>query len=842
MKNTTQIGLLLLFSFLYAINTNAQVEAHLIDGEGWAKGNLVEIGINQKGVFGAYSQNKPATFHTNREERGNGIFGFIANPLADGWVDYDGGFFTPGSPEEGFTIEINGINYSNNNVDSLFEIPGEITDINMILSDCGEDTAQILWEGNIKGLNIKRYYSIAKEGLFIKMETVIENLSNELKEDVYFMHNVDPDNNVTINGLFDTDMELISQAHTNPDNISLVTASQGSMGTPEDMDGSKISFYANEPNARVTFGGFSNRSASTIWNGDDFDIENKEGSEAAGIDEAISIAFKLENIEPSEAVTFTYYYVLEEIDKTFDPIIVNVSQEHPTTCNGQEGKIILSGLSANESYAISYKHNDEMVSGDVFTSDNDGTLEVLNLSAGRYSDLTVQLNGCETSISAVFELYDPERPSYFLEKTNITNCENVNGQIKVLALSPLTDYTCKYTYNGAAIGPISGTSDANGEMIIDRLERGIYSDFSITKYNNCETLNSEVIEILAPDGPPIYAIPEQFYCDNDDDYITTIDLSDLNDFVLGTDAPSEFEISYHATETDVISNNTLPSTNYKTTGLNSYTLFAKKTSLSDFCYSYIPFTITIKTPITFSLNSETICVNSDGTTNFEYDLPIISTGLSEDLYDFDWFYEGDLIPGENLSNLMADRFGNYSVIVTDKATNCAAMQETTIIPSGPPEVLEIDVISAPFSKNHTVEIIANGYGDYVYAIDNGSYQNSPVFSDISNGLHLFSVRDVNGCGVANIEKTFIGYLNHFSPNNDGYLDYWKINTEDLIDPKIYIFDRKGKLITQLKPNSIGWDGKYHGRIMPTSDYWFKVIYKDNENNIREFRSNFTLKR
>ncbi len=840
MKNVTQIGLLL-FLFFYCININAQLEAFHIDGEGWAKGNLVEIGVNSKGVFGANHLNKPSTFHTNREDGSNGIFGFIANPAADGWIDYDGGFFTPGAPEEGFTIEINGVNHSNNNVDRLFEIPGEIKGTNVIISDCGEDTAKILWEGNVDGLFIKRYYSITQEGLFIKMETVIENLSSDIKENVFFMHNVDPDNNVTINGRFDTDMRLISQANTNTDHISLVTASQTPTGIPEDMDGSKISFYANEPNARVTYGGFSNRSASNVWNGA-FGLVNTQGSVLTGVDKAISIAFNLDDIEPSEIVSFTYYYVLEEIDQTFNPIIINASQEHPTTCNGDEGKVILSGLTPNESYTISYMHNGAMVSGIAFTSDNNGDLEILNLSAGNYSEVSVNLDGCETSLSTVFELNDPELPTYSIEKTDITDCENVNGEIKILGLNLSVDYSYQYDYNGTTIGPINHTSNSNGEIIINGLERGTYTNFSIEKYNNCATSSNEIIEILAPQGPNIYTVPEQFYCDDDDDYVTTINLSDLNNFVLGADNPLEFDISYHANEMNVISNIALSSTNYTTTGINSYTLIAKKTSLNDFCYSYIPFTITIKTPFEFSLNSETICVNSDGSTNFEYELPIISTGLSESLYNFEWFFEGDLIPDENLSDLTADSFGNYSVIATDRVTGCTVMQSTTITPSGPPEVLEIDIISPPFSGNHTVEVIANGYGNYEYAIDNGTYQSSQIFSGITSGLHVFSVRDVNGCGIAKIEKTLMDYLHHFSPNNDGYHDYWKVNTTNLNDPKIYIFDRKGKLIKQLDPNSLGWDGRYRNQELPTSDYWFKVIYTDSDNAKREFMANFTLKR
>ena len=106
MNTSLKLGLFSFLFFLTFSQVQAQLEAHLIDGDGWAKGDFIEIGINEKGVFGAKTNNKPPNFHDNRESDGNFKFGFIANPLADGWVDYDGDFFTPGVPEEGFTIEI----------------------------------------------------------------------------------------------------------------------------------------------------------------------------------------------------------------------------------------------------------------------------------------------------------------------------------------------------------------------------------------------------------------------------------------------------------------------------------------------------------------------------------------------------------------------------------------------------------------------------------------------------------------------------------------------------------------------------------------------------------------
>ena len=61
--------------------------------------------------------------------------------------------------------------------------------------------------------------------------------------------------------------------------------------------------------------------------------------------------------------------------------------------------------------------------------------------------------------------------------------------------------------------------------------------------------------------------------------------------------------------------------------------------------------------------------------------------------------------------------------------------------------------------------------------------------------------------------------------------------------KIYIFDRYGKLLTQISPTGEGWDGTFNGVQLPSSDYWFVLDYEDpvtGTNN--QLRAHFTLKR
>ena len=105
------------------------------------------------------------------------------------------------------------------------------------------------------------------------------------------------------------------------------------------------------------------------------------------------------------------------------------------------------------------------------------------------------------------------------------------------------------------------------------------------------------------------------------------------------------------------------------------------------------------------------------------------------------------------------------------------------------------------------------------------------------------VRDILGCGLlVTQELKTITYPNYFTPNNDGYNDVWKIELPTSYEASISIYDRYGKLIKKLNSlNNEVWDGTYNGNLLPSTDYWFRVEYTEN-NTKKEFKSHFSLKR
>ncbi len=189
--------------------------------------------------------------------------------------------------------------------------------------------------------------------------------------------------------------------------------------------------------------------------------------------------------------------------------------------------------------------------------------------------------------------------------------------------------------------------------------------------------------------------------------------------------------------------------------------------------------------------------------------------------------------------------GRYFVEI--QTSMAAVITDDILITYHGTPVLDEVVVLDDMADSNNIEIIVAGDGNYEYAINGGDFQQDPIFNDVPPGVNSVVINDVNGCGATDpIDFLVVGYPKFFTPNGDSNNDYWNIlGIETLVDPVVHIFDRYGKLIKQLDADTIGWDGTFNGRPMPSSDYWFKMEYSRNEEGVvvaRSLRTHFTLKR
>lgn len=199
--------------------------------------------------------------------------------------------------------------------------------------------------------------------------------------------------------------------------------------------------------------------------------------------------------------------------------------------------------------------------------------------------------------------------------------------------------------------------------------------------------------------------------------------------------------------------------------------------------------------------------------------------------------EGNVISNKNDANL--EDAGKYTLVVGKIKNNiyCENNFEFELVRSVLPTIKEVKY--KELSDNNFIEIIPTFNGNLEYSIDGVNYQESNYFSDIQGGTYMAYLRDKGGCGEDSKEVTVIDYPKFFTPNNDGYNDFWQVKSiTKFPNSKISIFDRYGTLLTELSSNDSGWNGIYNGKEMPSDDYWFRA----NFNNEVVFSGHFALKR
>ena len=89
----------------------------------------------------------------------------------------------------------------------------------------------------------------------------------------------------------------------------------------------------------------------------------------------------------------------------------------------------------------------------------------------------------------------------------------------------------------------------------------------------------------------------------------------------------------------------------------------------------------------------------------------------------------------------------------------------------------------------------------------------------------------------------IWFPNCFTPNWDGRNDRFLPVYENIIQYKIYVFNRWGQQIYESNIIDEGWDGKFKGKDCPDGVYFFLAIFTDNYHNIaKEITGSITLLR
>ena len=305
-KSTKQ-GFLSISTFLvvFLFFQFSGLKAQMVGPDSYIKGNSLELGIRGLGGYEGIDALVSPPLPGMHLRSSNNLFGFVANPQLNSWLTFDGDFFTPGSPENGWGFEIGtsgGISQGNNCA-WLQQIDGAITSWNQTFNCITSD-----WEGDCTSgtdLHFKINYFLQTNDLYYTTTVSITNNTTATIPDMYYYRNLDPDNNEEIGFDFTTQNTIVSQPGLGC-NLAHVCATSI---VPASQPQSYLGLAAIGANWRCDYGGFSNRDASDLWNG------SAPFTQAVGAtnfaDEGISLAYRIQNLAPGATETFKFVVILD---------------------------------------------------------------------------------------------------------------------------------------------------------------------------------------------------------------------------------------------------------------------------------------------------------------------------------------------------------------------------------------------------------------------------------------------------------------------------------------------------------------------------------------------------
>jgi gliding motility-associated-like protein len=180
-------------------------------------------------------------------------------------------------------------------------------------------------------------------------------------------------------------------------------------------------------------------------------------------------------------------------------------------------------------------------------------------------------------------------------------------------------------------------------------------------------------------------------------------------------------------------------------------------------------------------------------------------------------YKCEWSNGVNTPAITQLQAGTYSVTVTDNA-GCIASTTVTLTQPAP---LQAEAVSPIYPGGYNVSAFhmtdgrisssaTGGTQPYSFSWSNGT--DAQNLQGVPAGHYILTVTDANGCTAAtNVElkePMDIDLPEAFSPNDDGYNDYYVINgLDNFPDNKLEIFNRWGNLVYAATNYQNTWNGR-----------------------------------
>ncbi|BAO55970.1 T9SS type B sorting domain-containing protein [Nonlabens marinus] len=362
------------------------------------------------------------------------------------------------------------------------------------------------------------------------------------------------------------------------------------------------------------------------------------------------------------------------------------------------------------------------------------------------------------------------------------------------------------------------------------------------------------IEIQVNEAPIIAAPYAIEICDTNDSGTGTevMDLTTLSDNI-SLDIENT-TVTYHDTQ-EFANSGTSPLPSIYELNMPETLIYARVTNENTGCFETTRITLVLnESPVILLAQNYALCSSNDDNNSPTI---LLDSGLETLNYDFEWSVDrgngSESLPSTDAS-IVANEIGTYTVVATNLDTGCSATA-TTIVDAAtqPTEVSAVAEVSAVLNTHRIQASLTPAPGDnsrFQVRLDDGIWYDMNARAgeffynfqgiETGNGVHQVYFRDTIGCFYDQVEVLLVGVPQFFTPNGDGYNDYWNVfgSNQLLEDSKVSIFDRYGKLLSQLTTTSAGWDGSFNGEPLPSTDYWFTLELNDGQ----VVKGHFAMKR
>ncbi len=302
---------------LCALTISGIINAQIVGDVSYLKGKRVELAVSDCGTYASGADGAvvaaPDTYHDNTID---GSLSYTNDWGEDGFdvgvPTQCGDYVMPGSPEEGFAIQIGtGPVYGNLQPYcyriGLFTPSSAHFSGGNTLNVNGGSIRKNIWQGTNADLGLAisqtTYYSTKKQSYV----TIVDICNGgDALTDVYYARNVDPDNDQITNGTFLTKNEVKKQYAV--DGYSMVAASS-TVASP-----CYVSYVAGDARSKASRGNFSMGSPSDMWNGLGGYIQ---ATGAVNADEAIQISFKIDSIPHNwcDCVAYSTVFIPSQVSE-----------------------------------------------------------------------------------------------------------------------------------------------------------------------------------------------------------------------------------------------------------------------------------------------------------------------------------------------------------------------------------------------------------------------------------------------------------------------------------------------------------------------------------------------